>query len=382
MAKAGSVLRLVRSLMRAGRAQQKLVSSIAAAQRKPAKRSLPIGQKTRPDRAKMLEIRQNDRPDVTPAPGKWAAGQFAYSQQLPENHRFRLNYWLYIPDHTPVAVERHGWPLIMMLHGCHQSATQFAKGTRMNHVAEGKGYAILYPQQSLGIQTHRCWRWYSPTVQEGGGEAGALIALIEMICAQHPIDRRRVFVAGLSAGAGMAAILALNHPALFAAVGLHSGPVFGTGRNAVDGLRVMRHGSAPGHDSAIDQVLKRHAARSLMTESGTFPILPAILIHGEDDQAVHPVNQDQLERQWLRINNMPTRGTGQHVTRKPAGRGGKRNAYEIRDYLIGNKPMLRVVRIAGLGHAWSGGDASERFHAHPGPDSSLMMACFFGKHRR
>ncbi|WP_028101297.1 extracellular catalytic domain type 1 short-chain-length polyhydroxyalkanoate depolymerase [Pseudoduganella violaceinigra] len=383
MAKAGSVSRFLRNLLRAGKAQHKLISSLAAATAPgSAKRAATPGQKKSRQRKQILEVRPNKRPDVTSAPGKWTASDYADSQQSPEGHPLRLNYWLYIPDRIPAAVTRHGWPLIVMLHGCHQSATQFAKGTRMNHLAESKGYAVLYPQQSLSVQAHRCWRWYSPTVQEGGGEAGALVALIEMICAQHRIDRRRIYASGISAGAGMAAILALNHPTLFAAVGLHSGPVFGAGRNAIDGLRVMRHGSGSSHDAAIDKVIERHAMRSPLAGASMFPVMPAMLIHGDHDMAVHPVNQDQLTRQWLRINNMPTRGPDQRITRKPPGRGGTRNACETHDYLAGSKPIVRVVRITGLGHEWSGGDPSERFHAATGPDASLMVVSFFGKHRR
>ncbi len=293
-----------------------------------------------------------------------------------------MAYWLYLPDNTPASAMRHGLPLIVMLHGCQQSATQFAKGSRMNHLAESKGYAVLYPQQSLSVQAHRCWRWYSPAVQAGGAEAGALVALIEAVCKRHRIDRRRIYVCGISAGAGMAAILVLNYPELFAAAGLHSGPIYGAGHNAVEGMRVMRHGSAADPCAPVDQAIARHGARSTSSAASSFPAIPAILIHGDDDKAVHPVNQDQLTLQWLRINHMPSRGVDQRITHKPAGRAGKRNAFVTRDYVIGNKPVLRVVRIAGLAHEWSGGDSSERFHASAGPDASLMMLSFFSKHRR
>src|SRR5438045_1341780 len=84
----------------------------------------------------------------------------------------------------------------------------------------------------------------------------ALAALIGSVCEQHPIDRRRVYACGLSAGAGMAAVLALNHPELIAAVGLHSGPVFGTGHTPMGALHVMRHGAPAQPDAAILGVLE------------------------------------------------------------------------------------------------------------------------------
>ncbi len=374
MAKANTVTRLLRSLARAGKAQQRLAAKLAAKSApKPAKRAS--------SKAKLaLAIRQHSRPDVTPAPGKWSTGQFTCVPEPYEGHVTRMNYWLYLPEHVPATATGHGLPLLVMLHGCHQSATQFARGTRMNHHAERKGYAVLYPQQSLSVQAQRCWRWYNPTVQHGGGETAALAQLIDMICTQQFIDRRRIYACGISAGAGMAAILALNHPELIAAVGLHSGPVFGAGRNAVEGLRVMRQGSVIAAHSAIDRVLERRA--TLRPEIRPLPPMPALLIHGHDDHVVASVNQQQLAQQWLKLNGMPHAAVADSVTVKPHGRGSSRSSHEIQEYLLDRKPILRIVRIGGLGHAWSGGDSSERFTSKTGPDSSRMMIDFFSKHRR
>jgi len=374
MAKANTVTRLLRSLARAGKAQQRLAAKLAAKSApKPAKRASSKAKLT-------LAIRQHSRPDVTPAPGKWSTGQFTCVPQPYEGHVTRMNYWLYMPEHVPATATRQGLPLLVMLHGCHQSATQFARGTRMNHHAERKGYAVLYPQQSLSVQAQQCWRWYNPTVQHGGGETAALAQLIDMICTQQFIDRRRIYACGISAGAGMAAILALNHPELIAAVGLHSGPVFGAGRNAVEGLRVMRHGSVIAAHSSIDRVLERRA--TLRPEIRPLPPMPALLIHGHDDHVVASVNQQQLAQQWLKLNGMPHAAVADSVTVKPHGRGSSRSSHEIQEYLLDRKPILRVVRIGGLGHAWSGGDSSERFTSKTGPDSSRMMIDFFSKHRR
>lgn len=360
MAKAIPGKRLLRSLSRAGKAQQRLFAKfVTAAVAKPAKRTTSPARKT--------------RPDVTPAPGKWIAAQFPFALQTGTGNLQRMNYWLYLPDHAPDEVARLGWPLIVMLHGCHQSATQFAQGTRMNRLAEAKGYAVLYPQQPLSVQAHRCWRWYNPSVQHGGGEAAALAALITKVCTMHRIDQGRIYACGISAGAGMAAILALNHPELIAAVGLHSGPVYGASRNAVDGLRVMRHGGMAPAEAAIDSMLEHRES---------LPPMPAILIQGEDDRVVHPVNQQQLMRQWQRLNGLPLGAPAIRVGIKPAGRGGSRNAHEVHDYTIGRRVMLRLVRIRGLGHAWSGGDPSDRFSAKAGPEASRLVLDFFSKHRR
>lgn len=179
----------------------------------------------------------------------------------------------------------------------------------------------------------------------------------------------------------MAAVLALNHPGLIAAVGLHSAPVFGAGHSKVGALQVMRHGAPLQADAAIRAVLERHAMPAPPAAADALPPMPALMIQGEQDQVVRPINQFQLARQWLQLNGLPA-GPATRVTAKPAGRGGSRNAHEVHDHLVGRKPLLRVVRIANLGHAWSGGDPALKFNAQAGPDASRMMLDFFGKHRR
>ena len=128
-------------------------------------------------------------------------------------------------------------------------------------------------------------------------------------------------------------------------------------------------------------LLQRRATQASPSVARPMPPMPAMLIQGDDDQVVHPVNQQQLARQWLQLNGLPS-GPATRVTVKSAGRGGSRHAHEIHDYVVGRKVLLRVVRIAGLRHAWSGGDPAFEFNAKAGPDASRMMLEFLGRHRR
>jgi poly(hydroxyalkanoate) depolymerase family esterase len=389
MAKRATGVRLMRSLARAGKAQQSLIARLfAAAAPKPVK-AAKAAKAVKPAKvakaakaaAKPLTIRKHTRPEVAVAPGKWLSAQFPRPLQPGQAAAHHLSYWLYLPERAPETVSQRGWPLVVMLHGCHQSATQFAQGSRMNLLAEGKGYAVLYPQQSISAQSQRCWRWYDRSHQQGGGETAMLAALIGNICEQHAIDRRRIYACGISAGAGMAAVLALNHPELVAAVGLHSGPVFGAAHSPATALQVMRHGAAAHADAAIGSLLQRRSSEALPGMAAQLPPMPALMIQGDADHVVRPVNQDHLAAQWLRLNGLPADAAAK-VLVKPAGRGGSRNAYEVRDYVVGRKVLLRVARIAGLGHEWSGGDPAQNFNAKAGPDASRMMLEFFGKHRR
>ncbi|MCS0580708.1 PHB depolymerase family esterase [Massilia pinisoli] len=368
MAKRAPGVRLMRTLARAATTQQVALVKMLGSPATPTKKRK---RKAAPRQPQPSSKTEHDPRSGPSAQGQWLAGRYPMPLRPGQAVVQHMSYWLYLPQPRSDSAATDGWPLIVMLHGCQQSATQFAEGTRMNRLAEQKGYAVLYPQQPMRVQAQRCWRWYERSVQQGGGETLALAGLIERVCEQHRIDRRRIYACGLSAGAAMAAVLAVNRPDLIAAVGMHSGPVFGAGHTPMGALHVMRHGAAVQSEAAILGVLAR----------GPMPLMPALLIQGDDDSVVRPINQQQLARQWLQLNGLPD-GPATRVAVKPAGRGARRNAHEIHDYVVGRKVVLRVVRIAGLGHAWSGGDPALRFNAEAGPDASRMLLEFLGRHRR
>lgn len=278
-----------------------------------------------------------------------------------------MAYWLYLPDSVP---PRAGLPLVVMLHGCDQSATLFAQGTRMNHWADKLGYAVVYPQQSVSAHPHRCWKWYDRATQQGGGDVSLITGIARKVMENYPVDRSRVYICGISAGAGMANIVALNHPDMFAAVGLHSGPLYGAGHSTVGALGVMKHGASHRVEQAIEEVLEKRPG---------FPSMPTMLIQGEDDQVVQPVNQAQLTRQAMLLNRLP-QGCPVDVYSKP---GGKRmHPHRIHDVYSERTLMLRVAQIAELKHAWSGGDERLSYNSGAGPDASKMLLDFFSRHRR
>lgn len=275
-------------------------------------------------------------------------------------------YWLYLPP----VIAPHGIPLVIMLHGCDQNANAFAQGTRMNLIAEKQGYAVAYPQQSVASHPQACWKWYDRATQEGGGDVGLIVGIINTVSASHPIDRSRIYICGFSAGGAMAHIVALNHPGLIAGVGVHSSPLFGAARGAVAAVKVMLHGDARRAGPAIREVLERQPG---------FPGMPTILLHGESDRVVRPVNQSHLEQQALLLNRVPV-GTPVDITARE--RTSRTLAYRLRDVRQRRKLVLRVVQISELKHAWSGGDDSLVFNSGPGPASSKLLLDFFSRHSR
>jgi poly(3-hydroxybutyrate) depolymerase len=201
--------------------------------------------------------------------------------------------------------------------------------------------------------------------------------MIAQLQQKHGLDGSRTYVAGLSAGAALAAILALRHPELMAAVGLHSAPVYGTTDSPVSAYSAMQNGSAGSY---------AEAAHALAQPS--FPGMPAILIHGDSDAVVRRVNAQQLAHQFEIINRplitqSPSR-PGPVLRRYPERRSGSRprHAYQTLTHYAGRKPQLVQCDIHTLGHAWSGGDASVPFSAPEGPDASLLIWTFFSYHRR
>jgi len=285
----------------------------------------------------------------------------------------RMDYWMFVPA-RPLAAQKKPMPLVVMLHGCTQTAADFAQGTRMNALAQRKGFAVLYPQQLATVDGNRCWHWHLRATQQGGGEVRWVVGAIHKVMRTLPIDPSRVYVAGLSAGAALAQIVALRHPQLIAAVGLHSAPVFGTVDSRMGAFSAMQHGSSHSLVRAVDE----------MALSPEFPGMPAILLQGDADKVVRSVNLMQLAQQFRLVNHIAD-DTDLPVTQeypaRPAGRS-PRHAYQVLDYARGRSPLVRVCRINGLDHAWSGGDARLRFNAEVGPDASLMMWNFFQMHRR
>lgn len=321
--------------------------------RKPATRGTPPARESR----------------VRPRAAAWATGHWTrsfHSAPVPAgrlvNH---LSYGLYLPAERPTTQ----MPVVVMLHGCKQSIDEFAEGSRMNLLADRYGFAVLYPEQSKHAHAHRCWHWYDTSEHTGLAEARAVDSLVESLVEQHGFDRERVYVAGLSAGAGLATLLAAHYPQRFAAVALHSGPMFGEAHSGITAMDVMRRGSRHDPVALVDKAV----------DVSAYPGMPAIILQGDDDPVVAPVNAEQLAVQFLRLNGLvDARGS----RRDGQLREERRADVVVHDYLQAGRRVVSVYRIGSLGHAWSGGDDTVPFHSSKGPDASALIWDFFRLQRR
>jgi poly(hydroxyalkanoate) depolymerase family esterase len=305
---------------------------------------------------------------VRPRASAWASGSWTRSfhsaPAAPGRLVNHLQYGLYIPAGHALEM----MPLVVMLHGCTQSIDEFAEGTRMNVLADRFGFAVVYPEQSKHVHSHRCWHWYDASDSAGGAETRAVVSLVDSLVAQHGFDSERVYAAGISAGAGLTALLAVNYPDRFAAVALHSGPAFGEARSGIAAMDVMRRGARREPAELVDALVN----------VAEYPGMPAIILHGDADHVVAPVNADQLAEEFLRLNRMVDE---KGVRKSGEVREERKSGVVMRDYVRGGRRVVRLCRVQGLAHAWSGGDDALPFHSAKGPEASALVWEFF-KHQR
>ena len=152
------------------------------------------------------------------------------------------DYKVYVPSRA----EGRALPLIVMLHGCTQHPDDFAVGTGMNRLAEERGFIVAYPEQPASANPSACWNWFDLAHQKRDeGEPAILAGITRAVMAEFAVDPARVYVAGLSAGGAMAAILSATYPELYAAAGVHSGLPHGAAADLPSAFAAMRGASKP-----------------------------------------------------------------------------------------------------------------------------------------
>jgi poly(hydroxyalkanoate) depolymerase family esterase len=250
-----------------------------------------------------------------------------------------------------------------MLHGCTQNADDFAAGTRMNAHAETQGFIVAYPTQPQGANSSKCWNWFRPADQRRDqGEPSLIADITRDVMANYNVDPRRVFVAGLSAGGVMAAIVAQLYPDLYAAAGIHSGLPVGCAHDLPSALAAMRGGKAASKARTSDRGDTHQAPASQC---------PLIVFHGDADATVHLRNANELVREFS-AHGPVRESSGHSLARKHTVRHMTSNA--------GADAELRIIH--GAPHAWAGGSLSGSYTDPSGPDASAEMVRFFLDHPR
>jgi poly(hydroxyalkanoate) depolymerase family esterase len=287
-------------------------------------------------------------------------------------------YKLYVPSGYTGQGEQGGQalPLVVMLHGCKQHPDDFAAGTGMNAVAEEHNCFVVYPAQMRAANGSNCWNWFKPEDQRRDcGEPSIIADITREIIRTYRIDPNRVYIAGLSAGGAMAAVMGATYPELYAAVGVHSGLPYGAAHDLPSAFATMRNCKAKAGPLAA----------GIKAPASLGHAIPAIVFHGDRDTTVHPCNGDQVLAQCV------PQSWG-----APTGSESKNPEIKVEKGTVPNgRPYTRTIRhddqgeavaeqwvVHGAGHAWSGGSRNGSYTDPKGPDASREMLRFFYSHAR
>ena len=286
-------------------------------------------------------------PDIVPEGARFIEGTYS-------NPAGSRAYRLFIPS----RYQEQPLPLVVMLHGCTQSPDDFAAGTRMNFIAEEQNCFVVYPAQPSEANQAKCWNWFRTADQQRGrGEPSLIAGITRQIMRDYSVDPKRVYVAGLSAGAAAAAIMGATYNDLYAAVGVHSGLACGVATDLPSAFVAMRQGRGSNHKP--------------IANDGS-PV-PTIIFHGDRDTTVHPNNGGQILEQSVRTMSIQKKVQRGQI---PGG-----HAY-TRTILCdaSGRGMLEHWDIHGAGHAWSGGSPAGSYTDPRGPDATREMLRFFLEH--
>jgi poly(hydroxyalkanoate) depolymerase family esterase len=308
-----------------------------------------------------------------PEPGRFVSGsKFSWRGWLASSPWIwpTRNYLLYVPRGYG------GWrrrPLIVLMHGCRQTPEDIAAGTRITEHADANGWLVLLPRQGEKANPWSCWNWFDSATSAGRGEAAIVAAQVKAVRGTYRVHPRKVYAVGMSAGGCLAAALGLRHPKLFAGVVVHSGMACGAASAPLTALNVATQG-ADTDTEKIGMDARNAASRRALP-------VPLLAIAGAEDAVVAEINTIQLVRQYLVFNGklaphldstkklpQPDRETTSVLA---AGR-----QVTVSDYRDGGSLLVRRVRVAGLAHAWSGGDDAFPYNDSNPPDATALLAEF------
>jgi poly(hydroxyalkanoate) depolymerase family esterase len=260
------------------------------------------------------------------------------------------DFFLYLPSKKPVG-------LVVMLHGCKTNAAQFDQGTEMSKYAAQKNFAVLYPEQNQLANYDHCWNWF------WGSETPIIAEGIRLIQDRFQISREQTYLAGMSAGAAQAAILANCNRDLVSKVLLHSGLQFLAATNVEQAQDALEKGS---FTSSKNASLKGLHCNSMMKP------VSFMVVYGTDDHRVNPLNSIQNVDELLKLNQLiASQNQGSIEIKVSTQNIPTQNGtlgYQKSNYSIGNSYSGMQIKIEGLSHEWSGGNPIQPRNNPNGPN--------------
>ena len=240
-----------------------------------------------------------------------------------------LDAYIYVPDNLPA-----GAPLVVVLHGCTQNAAVYDHGSGWSALADRHGFALLYPQQRRANNSNLCFNWYDPAdARRDRGEAQSIAQMVDHLATVHDLDRKRMFVTGLSAGGAMTAVMLATYPDLFAGGAVIAGLPFAIANTLPDALERMRGTGGP----SARELGK--LAKAAAPQNGDVPTLS--VWHGTRDTIVSPANATAIVDQWRILHGLgEAPGTVDRVD------GHRREVWHDAN----GRAVVEKYDIAGMGH--------------------------------
>lgn len=316
-----------------------------------------------------------------------------------DDETYSRDYFVFVPASRPPKA-----PLVVYLHGCNQTATDAAIGTRWNELATRKGFVVVYPEQRVDPSVDgnlsgrgngtQCWNWFRPDLMgRDMGEPGTIAGITSSVVARLRLDRKRVYVIGASAGADLATVVAALYPDVYAALGvlagcpyLDCGDVSGRAAYEAMGTRARQmpviaiQGTADYVNNlamgaaAVQQWLGTNDLADNATPDFSVSALPATVEHhGLDESVAAGVGS-------------PGDVCG-YATRFPCvgGAAGFKDSYpySVLHYVDAKgRALVDHWVIHGLGHAYPNGNTTANWTDPLGPDVTTAAYSFFMEHPR
>ncbi|PIS10010.1 MAG: PHB depolymerase esterase [Bdellovibrio sp. CG10_big_fil_rev_8_21_14_0_10_47_8] len=306
--------------------------------------------------------------------GEWIQSSFSQGDGI---KTFRL--------YVPASKVTKARPLLVALHGCLNSTTQFAGLARLQELADTQGVLLLMPQQNMVSNMNFCWNWHlAENHLRGQGEPALIVGMVRWVQKIYLIDPGQIFVFGPSAGGGMTSILLALYPDVFAAGMVGSGTMFKAASDLMSGMKASRHGSVESPQRTAFSAWEKLTNEKIELPSS----VPVMVFHGGADTYCNPVNGEQATNQFISFNDLLDDGLPNgSVSSEPisSGQGQVPEGYNYTWESFGKEPknpLIVFYRVDGMGHGWSGGDDSYLFNFPKGPDETALMWDFFKRHPR
>lgn len=236
----------------------------------------------------------------------------------------------YIPENLPAHA-----PLVVVLHGCTQTAASYNHGSGWSSLADSEGIALLFPEQQRANNANLCFNWFEPgDMRRNGGEPHSIRQMIETLVTTHGLDRKRIFITGLSAGGAMASVMLANYPEVFAGGAIIAGLPYGSANSIPEAFDRMRGHGAPSEGRL------QHLVRAASPHAGPWPTIS--VWHGSSDKTVVSSNANDIVAQWAAIHGIPN-GSMPSETMVD---GHSRRAWKDSS----GQDVIEQYEIAGMGH--------------------------------